>query len=678
MENRVVFLAVTLFVLNHSYGQNHDLIQSTEPPVIPVGEDAYLMWDHLPNHRIGVRAYMRSTYDRQGNNRTADASHFLYQESDTFNVTLDVKGPGILYFKRTNFWHGSPWHYETDGENFIVSETATADPVGAKERIKNTTFIPEKLFPNPLTWTWSVTKGADLSWVPIPFEESFRLAYGRTFYGTGYYIYHLFAPGIKHISKPLESWEKTPPDPDVLDLLSAAGTDIAPKGDKVDTYSGELSLDQGQWTTVVELDKAPATIRALKFSVPLEDAFDFGKCRLRITWDNRWHSSVDVPLDLFFGAGQLYNPENKEYLVRGLPFVIRYDDKNVYLSSYYPMPFFKHARIEIQERHGENLENIEWEVRTMPYEDPVNHAGYFHATYSDHPSPVKGKDLVFLDTDHVEGGGPWSGKATNNEIDLVNSAYRFLIADIFPFGKRAVIALEHGPKNESLEHYSGVVYWYGAPGASLILTNELNVCNEKSIQDHQYNSPTAEKPYSLVSRYELGPDGDYESWDKKEDELSDPQYYPAEEDLVRIMKGTTQFEVNLIDDNIGVMLRRKFDYSYPNQNAKIFVRSDKPDAEWSFVGLWYTAGSNTCVFSYPKSEGELGKTEHHIVTSNRQWREEEFLIPRHFTEGVERLAVKIEFVPNDKALFPGEAFPLKSAWSESRYWIYCYKMPILF
>ena len=42
--------------------------------MIPVGLDAYRMWDRLPYHRIGVRAYMRSTYDREGNNRTADAS----------------------------------------------------------------------------------------------------------------------------------------------------------------------------------------------------------------------------------------------------------------------------------------------------------------------------------------------------------------------------------------------------------------------------------------------------------------------------------------------------------------------------------------------------------------------------------------------------------------------------
>ncbi len=65
-----------------------------EPPVVPVGLDAYRQWDRWPYQRIGVRAYMRSTYDRTGGNDTADASHFLYQEADDFNVTLDVAGAG--------------------------------------------------------------------------------------------------------------------------------------------------------------------------------------------------------------------------------------------------------------------------------------------------------------------------------------------------------------------------------------------------------------------------------------------------------------------------------------------------------------------------------------------------------------------------------------------------------
>src|SRR5439155_973538 len=37
-----------------------------EPPVIPIGLDAYRQWERWPYQRIGARAYLRSTYDRTG------------------------------------------------------------------------------------------------------------------------------------------------------------------------------------------------------------------------------------------------------------------------------------------------------------------------------------------------------------------------------------------------------------------------------------------------------------------------------------------------------------------------------------------------------------------------------------------------------------------------------------
>src|ERR1700751_5255483 len=98
------------------------------PPTIPVGLDAYRQWERWPYQRIGVRAYMRSTYDRRGGNEGADASHFLYPLADDNNVTFDVEGPGFLYFARYNHWHGSPWHYVVDGTDHMVQETSTADP----------------------------------------------------------------------------------------------------------------------------------------------------------------------------------------------------------------------------------------------------------------------------------------------------------------------------------------------------------------------------------------------------------------------------------------------------------------------------------------------------------------------------------------------------------------------
>src|SRR5437660_1795796 len=193
------FLASGLFI-----GMMLATMSGSEPPVIPIGLDAYRQWDRWPYQRIGARAYMRSTYDRAGGNEGADASHFLYQQADDFNVTLDLAGPGVLYFARYNHWHGSPWHYEVDGTDHIVQETSTATPT--KPAAADSVFLPAAAFPKALAPTWSETRGADLMWTPIPFEKSFRMAYSRTHYGTGYYIYHQFVRGAR-TSQNLHAWD---------------------------------------------------------------------------------------------------------------------------------------------------------------------------------------------------------------------------------------------------------------------------------------------------------------------------------------------------------------------------------------------------------------------------------------------------------------------------------------
>src|SRR5437867_9733660 len=115
-----------------------------EPPVIPVGLDAYRQWEGWPSQRIGARAYMRSTYDRRGGNEGADASHFLYQVAEDFNVSLDVQGSGVLYFARYNHWHGSPWHYEVDGTDLLIKESSSDDP---NKPVPDSIFLPADIFP---------------------------------------------------------------------------------------------------------------------------------------------------------------------------------------------------------------------------------------------------------------------------------------------------------------------------------------------------------------------------------------------------------------------------------------------------------------------------------------------------------------------------------------------------
>jgi len=75
--------------------------------------------------------------------------------------------------------------------------------------------------------------------------------------------------------------------------------------------------------------------RALEFSAPRAEAVDFGKARLRVTWDDRSEASIDTPLALFFGAGTLYNRDNREYLVKAFPVNIRYDsDRSICRATF--------------------------------------------------------------------------------------------------------------------------------------------------------------------------------------------------------------------------------------------------------------------------------------------------------------------------------------------------------
>lgn len=539
------------------------------PPAVPVGLDAYARWDLWPLQRIGMRAYMRSTYDRDGLNRTADASHFLYAERPDFNVVLDVAGRGILYFVRTNRWHGSPWHYEVDGTDHVVSETATASPDAPPP---DSRFEPDGAFPPPLALTWPETKGADLNWVPVPFERSFRLAFGRTFYGTGYTIHHQFAEDAPLSSPPRPFDPGRSPDPEALRLIGNAGGDIAPAG--IARKEAAAILEPGGTVRLFRLE-GPASVRALTIAIPRAEALSLSDARIRITWDDRAFPSVDAPLGLFFGAGLLHNRTGERHLVKAFPVGIRYEGGLVHLACYFPMPFFRSATVELTApaplRHPARISAA---IRHEPLRRRPASVGYFHATYRDLGGGEPGRDHVLLDTRGIEGAGDWSGSFVGTSFiftdkaelrtlegdprfffddarspqaygtgteewggggdywggqrtslpfaghpigvptpaeatvpeDLVHSTYRFLLADLFPFGRNARIQFEHGGTNDMSEPYRSVAYWYGLPAASLVRTDGLEVGNAASEHAHGYSSPDATPPQVLTSRYEVGPD----------------------------------------------------------------------------------------------------------------------------------------------------------------------------
>lgn len=702
-------------------------------PSVPIGTDAYLQWDRLPLHRIGVRAYMRSTHDRAGNNHGYDGGHFLYQEADDRNFVLDERGPGVLYCVRTNHFHGSPWYYEIDGRGHIVTETGTADPVGADQRDEVPVFQPEEAFPRGLNYTWRDTRGADMMQTPIAFEHSLRYALGRTYYGTSYAILHRFAEGADHLSKPIDGWSTdVVPDPDAGALVERSGQRIVDIDD-MEAVTGHVRLD-GEATDIADL-RGRMSIRTIELTVSEADAERFGTGRIRAYWDDAEHPSIDAPIALFFGVGIVFNHGAREHLSKGLMASVEYRDSAVTLRCSWPMPFLEHGRIEIV---GPDGVEVDYVVAHERLTTPDDHFGYFHATHTDHPEAVEGEYIQLLDTDRVEGGGPWAGhivglswifthtgrvmptveghprfllddsrtpqgvgtgteelagggdhwkwgsysslglyghpvgrmggREGDDPRELINSAYRFLIADLIPFGRRAIFELKHGPLNNSREHYEGVAYWYGVNDASLVKTDEIDVCADESA--HDLVSHGAQAPYQLVSRFENGPHEDYR--DQRE-------YYRTHTGMVRLSRGSTEFDCDVLPDNLGLMIRRRFDYRYPNQLARVSILHDR---EWQHVGDWYSPGSSTVVFSRPNtgrgnfSSDELLPTEHHVIDSGKHWREDEFLIAASHTAGRSRVRIRIEHVPVERDLYPGVPFDEPSCWSESLYSVFSYRLPV--
>lgn len=747
IKSRKLLLPVLVAI---TFQLNAQTQKTPDVPVIPFGADAYRMWDKWPQQRIGNRAYMRSTYDRSGGNESGDASHFLFAGDENYNVTLDVKGKGALYFFRANHWHGSPWHFVIDGKDNLVQETATNDPVNAKEVFTDTEFIPSAAFPKPLNWTWATTRGADLIWTPVSFKESLQLAYSRTRYGTGYYIYHLFADE-NNLSQPIRSWDnRQKPGQDVLDLVNRSGTDIAPKDIK--KLNGKVKLNKEQ-LVLADIKATSSQIRAFKLTLPMDKAIDLERLRLKATWDGAVYPSVDAPLCLFFGAGTFYNRENSEYLVKAFPINVRFDypGRKVELGCYFPMPFFQSAKFELAGITPGNAE-VSYEIRYEPLTVPANHTSYFHATHKDIPNPEPGKDMVYLDTEGTEGQNLWSGsfvgvsfiyseegplhtlegdprfffddsqspqgygtgteewggggdgwgglnmtlpfaghpcgsrnkQVAKNEKDYIQSAYRFLLADLMPFGRRAVIRFEHGAENLANKPFEAVTYWYGLPAPSLIKTDEIDIGNLTSEKEHNYHSPDASFVESITSRYEWGidvfPNKPIESlWFSRpapaDYNLAGKEVYPAHTEDGRSTRGKSEFTVKLDPENKGAMLRRTLDYSLPNQTAEVYVASSEQPTDsvkWDLAGVWYLAGSNVCLYSNPK--GELDLRQMSLQISNRRFRDDEFLIPASLTENRSQIRVRVKFIPDNRELYPGLLFP-KSAWSELKYQVYSYVIP---
>lgn len=111
---------------------------------------------------------------------------------------------------------------------------------------------------------------------------------------------------------------------------------------------------------------------------------------LRIYFDGAKKPQVEAPVGDFFA-----NAYGKRSEVISLPVVV--DDGDAY-NCFWPMPFFKSARVEIVNQSAKNINllyyNIDWiKKKTLPKDTPL-----FHAQYRQEYPVQHGKDYTILET----------------------------------------------------------------------------------------------------------------------------------------------------------------------------------------------------------------------------------------------------------------------------------------
>lgn len=687
------------------------------PPVL-VGDDSIRFWDRMPYLRIGTRTVMLSTFDRAGGNEDADASHYI-RHAGALAIPVDLAGPGVLLFSRANHWHGSPWHDIADGVDRVITESSTADPdhpvsdptfspadpFTAPFAIAWPTNMGADILTVPVPFEHTLTVGYERTHYGTGYfivqrfaEHDDHLSHPIQSWnggGPGSDVRDLFARAGTDIAPsggsvtertgtlaiaasttvPITTLDDGPAMLRALTLSLPRDAALAQSDthlritfddDATPAIDAPLALFFGAGT-LYNRDGRTFLVKGLLTHI----RFDTDRVELATYLPMPYRTRARIEL-----AGASVAAADVRWSVRTVP--------------YRDPPGFVGTLHATYRDHGVPVPGRDLVLLDTADEPDGPVCGTLVGTsivFSDRAflGTLEGDPRFFFDdsrtpqaqatgTEEWGGGGDyWGGVTTTLPLyghptgtadpasalappDLIESAYRFLLADAMPFGFRARIQLEHGGADDSVEHYRTVTFWYGRRGACLALSDEFDVGDATDELRHHYDSPTASPVQSLASRFEVGVD-----------HAGATETVPTVTEDGRTMTGTTSFTVHLDPANVGAMLRRTLDLSVPDQRAEVWIADDRDDATYALAGVWYTAGSNRAVHSNPPHE--LDPIVDAVQTSSRQLRDDEFLVARTFTAGRAAVRIQIRFTPAVQAITPGAALE-PAAWSELRYRAY--------
>ena len=379
-------------------------------------------------------------------------------------------------------------------------------------------------FVAPLAGDRPSSSGGNFSYVPIPYRDGCRVALvGADDKRIWYQInFHRLASADGVVSftgnEDLSA---------LAELLATQGQDPWPP-DSGEVSAGVVNLEPGEGQTVLTTEE-PGSVTALELAV---DPAVWPEIELRLTFDGQ--PAVRMALTDFFAMGRV-GPEPTRSLLVGL------DDAGQ-LYSYFPMPFFDSAEIELF-HHGSTAAEIAWQVRLLD-RAPSSGSGLFGAVLShadatatgiDFPlfdlsghgklagsflelgstgSPqrqyLEGDERLFVDRsshpaiygtgveDFFNGGfyfdhGPFTRAlhgAPYTELAVgglpTSAAYRLMLTDSISFENHLAAGLESGPTGNLSMRARAVTWFYRRPEARLLRWDVLDLGSEHDRERHRY------------------------------------------------------------------------------------------------------------------------------------------------------------------------------------------------
>jgi len=274
-----------------------------------------------------------------------------------------------------------------------------------------------------------------------------------------------------------------------------------------DTTGGNndrINIADGK-TAVLANVKGPGIITRIWVTIDSRDPYFLRRIVLRMYWDGEENPSVEVPVGDFFGTGFQY----KQYISQftGMTSGGYY--------SYFPMPFNKSARIEVENQTGQEIYAFYYQIDYQKLEKPLDSdVAYFHAYwhrdirtdkkenyeilsaegegqfvgvnmsmqgYNGNLWYLEGDEMVYVDNESkpsITGTGtedyftsgwyfnrgefsaPYHGLIVKDDSSSRIAAYRFQVGDAIPFSKSILFTIEHGHANEETADYSSTAFWY--------------------------------------------------------------------------------------------------------------------------------------------------------------------------------------------------------------------------